>query len=43
MIIYIEKQAKEYKQTKLVLEKFKNANIFFIDNYKNLFDKTLPE
>ena len=43
MIIYIEKQAKEYKQTKLVLEKFKNANIIFIDNYKNLFDKALPE
>ncbi|MFC1798031.1 hypothetical protein ACFLY2_02640 [Patescibacteria group bacterium] len=43
MIIYIEKQAKEYKQTKIILEKFKNATIIFIDNYKNIFDKKLPE
>jgi hypothetical protein len=42
MIIYIEKQAREYKQTKVILEKFKNANIIFIDNYKNIFDKNLP-
>lgn len=43
MIIYIEKQAKEYKQTKKIVEKFKNASIIFIDNYKNLFDKKLPK
>jgi hypothetical protein len=43
MIIYIEKQAKEYKQTKKIVEKFKNATIIFIDNYKNLFDKKLPK
>ncbi len=39
MIIYIEQQAKNYKQTKRILEKFKNANIIWIDNYKNIFDK----
>jgi hypothetical protein len=39
MIIYIEKQALEYKQTQIILEKFKNANIIWIDNYKNIFDK----
>jgi hypothetical protein len=40
MIIYIEKQAQNYKQTKIILEKFKNSNIIWIDNYKNLFDKS---
>lgn len=39
MIIYIEKQAKDYKQTKNILEKFKNSEIIYIDNYKNIFDK----
>jgi hypothetical protein len=39
MIIYIEKQSSEYKQTKIILEKFKNASIIWIDNYKNIFDK----
>lgn len=39
MIIYIEKQALEYKQTKKIIEKFKNSTIIFIDNYKNIFDK----
>ena len=39
MIIYIEKQAKNYNQTKYILDKFKNSTIIWIDNYKNLFDK----
>ena len=39
MIIYIEKQAKDYSQTKQIIEKFKNSSIVWIDNYKNLFDK----
>lgn len=39
MIIYIEKQALEYKQTKKIIEKFKNSSIICIDNYKNIFDK----
>lgn len=41
MIIYIEKQALEYSQTKILLEKFKNSKIIYIDNYKNIFDKDL--
>jgi len=39
MIIYIEKQARDYAQTKKIIEKFKNSSIIWIDNYKNLFDK----
>jgi spore photoproduct lyase len=39
MIIYIEKQAKNYPQTKKIIEKFQNSSIIWIDNYKNLFDK----
>jgi len=41
MIIYIEKQAKNYKQTKKILKKFSNAKILWIDNYKNIFDKKI--
>jgi spore photoproduct lyase len=40
MIIYIEKQAKNYKQTKIILEKFKNSQVIYMDNYKNIFDKS---
>jgi spore photoproduct lyase len=40
MIIYIEKDALEYKQTKRILEKFKNSSVVYIDNYKNIFDKS---
>jgi len=40
MIIYIEKQARNYPQAKKILDKFKNSNIVFIDNYKNIFDKS---
>jgi spore photoproduct lyase len=39
MIIYIEKQALEYKQTKKILEKYKNSQVIYIDNYHNIFDK----
>ena len=39
MLIFIEKQAKDYSQTKKILEKYKNAKVIFIDNYKNIFDK----
>ena len=39
MIIYIEKQALEYEQTKKIIERFKKSSIIFIDNYKNIFDK----
>lgn len=39
MLIYIEKEAKDYLQTKKVLEKFKNSQVIYINNYKNIFDK----
>ena len=39
MLIYIERQAKDYSQTKKILEKYKNAKVIFIDNYKNIFEK----
>ena len=39
MLIYIEKQAKDYQQTKNILEKFKNSQVIYINNYKNIFDK----
>lgn len=39
MIIYIEKQALEYEQTKKIIERLKNSSIIYIDNYKNIFDK----
>ena len=42
MIIYIEKQAKNYLQTKKIIAKFSKASIIFIDNYKNLSEKKLP-
>jgi hypothetical protein len=41
MIIYIEKQAKSYPQTQKILKKFKSADIIWIDNYKNIFDKNV--
>ena len=39
MIIYIEKQVKNYPQTKKILEKYKKSQVVFIDHYKNIFDK----
>lgn len=39
MILYLEKQAKHYKQTQNILKKFPKAHIIEIDNYKNIFDK----
>lgn len=43
MIIYIEKEIKDYLRVKKIIEKFKNSTIIFIDNYKNIFTKKLPE
>lgn len=39
MIIYIEKQAKNYEQAQNILTQFQHAHIIEIDNYKNVFDK----
>ena len=41
MIIYIEQQVKDYPQTQKVLKMFPNADIVWIKNYKNIFDKNL--
>ena len=40
MIIYIEKQAKDYPQARKILEKFSKSQVIFIDHYKNIFDKS---
>jgi spore photoproduct lyase len=40
MIIYLEKDAKDYPQTKRILEKFKNSPVILVNNYKNIFDKS---
>ncbi len=42
MHIYIEYQAKNYPQTQKILKKFPNAEIIWIKNYKNIFDKQIP-
>jgi len=39
MRIYLEKQALNYPQTKKILKNFKNCEIIYIKNYKNLFDR----
>ena len=42
MIIYIEKDAKDYATSKNILSKFKDAQILEISNHKNIFDKNIP-
>lgn len=39
MILYIEKQAKNYQQTQKIIDRFPKAQIIEIDHYKNIFDK----
>ncbi len=39
MILYIEKQARNYPQARRISEKFWSAEIIEIDHYKNIFDK----
>lgn len=41
MLIYIEKQAKQYPLTTTMLSLFSHANVVEIQHYKNLFDKTI--
>ena len=41
MILYIEKQAIDYKRTQKIISVFKNADIIYIDHYKNIFDKKI--
>lgn len=39
MLIYIENDAKNYIQTKKILNYFNDSDIIYINNYKNIFDK----
>lgn len=41
MIIYLEKQAKKYELTSRILEKFSTCQVIELNNYKNIFDKTI--
>ena len=41
MLIYIEKKAENYETTKKILSQFSNAEILWIDHYKNIFDKKI--
>lgn len=41
MILYIEKQARNFPLTKRICEKFPHATIIEIQHYKNIFDKPL--
>lgn len=37
--IYVERQALEYETTGLILKKFKNSEIIYIDHYKDVFSR----
>ena len=39
MILYIEKQARDYPRTHIIREMFWRADVIEIDHYKNIFDK----
>ena len=41
MIIYLEKSLKDNKKAQNIIAKYKDAQVLEIDNYKNIFDKTL--
>lgn len=41
MNIYLEKDLLENSVTKNILSIYKNANVLLIDNYKNIFDKSI--
>lgn len=41
MILYIEKKVREMPQTQQIIALYKNADVVFIDNYKNIFDKNI--
>ncbi len=42
MIIYVENQVRNFSLVKKILNKYSFANVVFIKNYKNIFDKTIP-
>lgn len=37
--IYIEKEAKQYEESKKIIERFPNFQIVEIDDYKEIFSK----
>lgn len=37
--IYIEKEAKQYEESKKIIERFPNSQIVEIDDYKEIFSK----
>lgn len=37
--IYVEKKAYDYPLSKIILEKFKNSKVIFIDNYNEIFSR----
>lgn len=41
MLIYVEKRTENYELTKKILAKFSDAQILWIDHYKNIFDKKI--
>lgn len=41
MILYIEKSLKNNLQANKILEKYSNADVIWIDNHKNIFDKNI--
>jgi len=41
MLIYIEKKAENYEITKDIIKRFSDAQILWIDHYKNIFDKKI--
>ena len=41
MLIYVEKKTENYELTKEILNKFSDAQILWIDHYKNIFDKKI--
>jgi hypothetical protein len=41
MIFYIEKKVKDNEITKNILSQYNIKKVLYIDNYKNIFDRTL--
>ncbi len=42
MLVYIENEVKNNPQVLRFIDKFKNIDVIYVDNYKNLFDKKIP-
>ena len=42
MLVYIENKIKNNSQVLSFIDKFKNIDVVYVDNYKNIFDKKMP-